>query len=55
MAHVFNPSIREAEVDWSLWVQDQPALKSEFQERLQSYTEKFCLKKRKKEIPFANL
>ena len=36
VAHTFNPSTREAEVD--------PGLQSEFQDS-QSYTEKSCLKK----------
>ena len=39
MVHTFNPSTWEAEADGSLWVQGQPGLQSEFQDKLQSYTE----------------
>ena len=43
----FNPSIWEAEAGECLWVQGHPGLQSKFQDRLQSYTEKSCLKKLK--------
>ena len=43
VAHAFNPSTREAEAGGFLWVRGQPGLKSKFQGRLQSYTEKPCL------------
>ena len=43
VAYTFNPSTREAEAGGSLW--GQPSLHSKFQDRLQSCTEKPCLKK----------
>ena len=45
VAHAYNPSTREAETGRSLWVQSQPGLQSKSQDRLQSYTEKTCVKK----------
>ena len=47
VVHTFNPSTRKAEAGRSLWVLDQPSLQSKFQNRLQSYTQKLCLKKHK--------
>ena len=48
VVHDFNPSTGEAEAGRSLWVQTQPGLQSEFQDRPQSYKEKLSLKKKKK-------
>ena len=44
-AHTFKPSTLEAEAGLSLWVRGQRGLQSEFQDTLQSYVEKPCLKK----------
>jgi hypothetical protein len=44
VAHAFNPSTQEAEAGG---FQDQPEFQSEFQDS-QGYTEKPCLKKKKK-------
>ena len=49
VVHAFNPSTGKAEAGRSLWVQSMPVLQSEFQDRLQSYTEKSILKKKEKE------
>jgi hypothetical protein len=46
IAHVFNPSTREAQRQADFWVQGQPGLQSEFQDS-QGYIEKLCLKKTK--------
>jgi hypothetical protein len=46
VAHAFKPSTREAEADGSL--SSRPGLQSEFQDS-QSYTEKPCLEKTKKQ------
>ena len=58
MVHVFNPNAQEAEAGGSIWIQSQPGLQSEFQERLQSYTKNPVLKKEKEwpeNIPIINL
>jgi hypothetical protein len=44
VAHTFDPSTQEAEVDWSLWVQGQPGLHSQLQAS-QGYFVKPCLTK----------
>jgi hypothetical protein len=46
--HTFNPRTWEAEAGGSLWVQGQPGLQNEFQDR-QGYTEKQSPKKEKQE------
>jgi hypothetical protein len=52
VAHAFNPSTRETEAGGFLSaVQDQPGLQNEFQYS-QGYTEKPCLKKKKKNFFF---
>ena len=43
VVHTFNPSTLEAEAGGSLRVLGQPGLQREFQDNLQSYTEKPCL------------
>ena len=48
VTHAFNPSTWEAEASGSLWDQGQPGLQSEFQDS-QGYTEKLCLRKKKKQ------
>jgi hypothetical protein len=53
VTHTFNPSTQEAETSGSLWVQGQPDLQSEFQDN-QDYTEKPCLKEKKKESSSTN-
>lgn len=45
--HAFNTSALETEAVGSLWGQGEPGLHSEFQDRLQSYPEKPCVKKKK--------
>ena len=50
VAHTFNPSIQEAKAGGSLWVPGQPGIQGKCQDRLQSYTEKPCLEKPKKEL-----
>ena len=46
VAHAFNPSTqRQRQADF--WVRGQPGLQSEFQDS-QDYTEKPCLRKKKK-------
>ena len=49
VVQAFNPSAQKAETGGSQWVWGQPGLQSEFQDRLQSYTEKTCLEKQNKE------
>ena len=46
VAHTFNTSTGEAE-EGRFWVQGQPGLQSEFQDR-QGYTEAPCLEKQNK-------
>ena len=46
VVHAFNPSTWEAEAGGSLSL-GQPGLQSQFQDKLQSYTEKPCLEKQK--------
>lgn len=43
-----------AEAGWKLWVPGSLGLQSEFQNRLQSYTRKHCLKKQKQKFLFGN-
>ena len=43
----FNPSTQEAEAGGTLLVKGQPGLQRVFQNRLQSYTEKLCLKNKR--------
>ena len=45
--HAFNPSTQEAEAGGTLLVKGQPGLQRVFQNRLQSYTEKLCLKNKR--------
>ena len=49
VVHAFNHSTQEAESGGSLWVRGQTGLQSKFQDRHQSYTEKPCLVKSKKQ------
>jgi hypothetical protein len=48
VAHVFSFSICEAEAGRSLWVWDQPGLKSKSRTARAPFTEKHCLKKQNK-------
>ena len=47
VAHIFNPSMQEADADESLWVRDKFDLHKEFQNS-QGYVEKPCHKQTKK-------